>query len=216
MKTLSKRQKEVLDYIHAYTLEHDYPPSYREIGEHFGLSSAATVAQHVNALQTKGYLEKQWNGSRSVSLTRGAKSHITKRAKAAPASNVVELELLGKVAAGTPIDALENPESVSVPQEMIGRGKHFALEVQGDSMIEDAICDGDLLVVASRDTARPGQTVVALVDGESATVKRYRPEPGGWVSLEPANEKYKPIRVRGDQVQIRGIVAGVIRRYNVN
>ena len=123
---------------------------------------------------------------------------------------------LGKVAAGTPIDALENPESVSVPQEMIGRGKHFALEVQGDSMIEDAICDGDILVVASRESARPGQTVVALVDGESATVKRYRPEPGGWISLEPANEKYKPIRVRGDQVQIRGIVAGVIRRYNVN
>lgn len=210
MTTLSKRQKQVLDFIGDFVDEHGYAPSYREIAENFGLSSAATVAQHVNALQTKGFLNKQWNGSRSIELApKQASTHPTH-------ARVVELPLMGAVAAGSPIDAIENPEPVEVPESLLGPGENYVLQAAGDSMIEDAICDGDLLVVNARNTAQAGQTVIALVDGESATVKRFHPGKNGMIELRPANEKYKPIRVRGDRVQIRGIVVGVMRKYGRN
>ncbi len=207
MERLTKRQREILDFVtHSIEANH-YAPSYREICDHFGLSSAATVAQHINALADKGYLDKEWNGSRSIEpTTRGKRVSHT-------AGALVELPLLGQVAAGYPIEAIEGRETTGVPESFLGSGEHFALKVKGDSMIEDAIRDGDLIVVSSRETARPGQTVVALIDGQEATVKRYRPEKGGMVRLEPANEKYKPIRVPEDRVRIRGIVVGVLRKY---
>ncbi|MEW6776914.1 MAG: transcriptional repressor LexA [Bdellovibrionota bacterium] len=207
MEPLSKRQKEILDYVRWYIDSHQFAPSYREIADHFGLSSVATVAQHLNALETKGYMEKDWNGYRSIALSRRGQT-VTRSGK-----GLVDLPLLGDVAAGKPIDAIENPKEVGVPEDLVGPGDHFVLRVRGDSMIEDAISDGDFVVVSSKEDARSGQTVVALVDGESATVKRYRPEKGGYVRLEPANSKYKPLRLPRDRVQIRGVVVGVMRKY---
>jgi repressor LexA len=197
---MTKRQKEMLDYLRGHIEEHGYAPTLDEIGRHFELASLATVHKHLQNLERKGLIRRLANRSRALELTSpGA---------AAPA---VPVPLLGIVAAGKPIEPIEMAESVSLPEELLGRGETFALRVRGDSMIGDGILDGDIVVVESRRDVSDGATVIALVRGE-ATVKRLYRERGR-VRLQPANERLAPIIARPDDVEIRGTVVAVLRRY---
>ena len=198
---LTKRQREIYDFISSFVTEFGYSPSLEEIGNHFGLASVATVHKHVQHLVEKGMVRKAWNRSRSVEPV-GSEPDTTS-----------SLPLLGTVAAGRPIEAIEDNETVGVPPEMIPRrGESFVLRVRGDSMIEDQICDGDLVVVESRSEARNGETVVALIDGTDATLKKFYRR-GSRVRLVPANATMSPIDVPAASVSIRGVVRGLLRRY---
>ena len=200
---LTKRQKEILDYIGAFIEERGYAPSFEEIADHFGYSSLATVHEHLSNLERKGYIRKSYNESRSVELV----SHES-------VSPAVELPLLGAVAAGLPIEVIEDRETLAVPPDMIRRRKdNYVLRVEGNSMIEEQIRDGDYIVVQAQETAEDGQMVVALVDGDSATVKKLYRESGNRVRLQPANPTMAPIVVNADDVRIQGVVVGVIRKY---
>jgi len=199
---LTKRQKEILDHIQNFIDEHGYAPSFEEIADHFGYSSLATVHEHLSNLERKGYIRKAYNESRSIELV-GSGSN----------SGATELPLLGAVAAGLPIEAIDQHESVAVPPDMVRRGENYVLRVEGNSMIEEQIRDGDYIVVNQRDTARDGEMVVALIGGDSATVKKLYREPGGKIRLQPANATMQPIIEDADNVQVQGIVVGVIRRY---
>ena len=200
---LTKRQKEILDHIDEFIAERGYAPSFEEIAHHFGYSSLATVHEHLSNLERKGYIRKSYNESRSIELV---------KAEAAPAA--VELPLLGAVAAGLPIEAVAQTETLAVPPDMIRRGRdNYVLKVQGDSMIDEQIRDGDYIVVSQQDTADNGQMVVALVGGEAATVKKLYREPGNRVRLQPANVTMDPIVVDARDVQVQGVVVGVIRKY---
>jgi repressor LexA len=200
---LTRRQREIYDFIRGFVAEKGYSPSLEEIGEYFDLSSVATVHKHVQHLVEKGMLKKAWNRSRSVEPIEPEPV----------AGGLTSLPLLGTVAAGQPIEAIEVEETLDVPPELVsGRGRHYALRVAGDSMIEDQICDGDYVVVESRDEARDGETVVALVAGSDVTLKKLYRE-GSQIRLEPANERLQPIVVPAEDVQVRGIVRGLIRRY---
>jgi len=199
---LTKRQKEILDHIRSFIDEHGYAPSFEEIAEHFGYSSLATVHEHLSNLERKGYIRKAYNESRSIELI-----------SSDPGSGSTELPLLGAVAAGLPIEAIDQHESVAVPPDMVRRGDNYVLRVEGNSMIDEQIRDGDYIVVNQRDTARDGEMVVALIGGDSATVKKLYREPGGRIRLQPANAAMQPIIVEAENVQVQGIVVGVIRRY---
>jgi len=200
---LTKRQKEILDYLHEYVEDHGYAPSFEEIARHFRFSSLATVHEHLENLKRKGYIRKGYNESRSIELL------PTQMRVAA-----VELPLLGTVAAGLPIEAVQDSETIAVPEDMLARGGYnYVLRVNGDSMIDEQIRDGDYLVVNSRQTAENGEMVVALVHGDSATVKKFYREPDGRVRLQPANPTMPPMYFSPSDVQIQGIVIGVIRRY---
>jgi repressor LexA len=197
---VTKRQKQLLDYLRSYIADHGYAPTLEEIGRHFGLSSLATVHKHLHNLEQKGRIKRLANHSRALELA----TEATARA--------VEVPLLGRVAAGAPIEAVENRETVVLPEELLGRGETFALRVRGDSMVDEGILDGDLIVVESRADAPNGATVVALVRGD-ATVKKLQREKGGRIRLVPANEKIAPIVARASDVEIRGVVVAVLRRY---
>ena len=197
---LTRRQRQIYDFIREFVGAEGYSPSLEEIGAHFGLSSVATVHKHVQHLVEKGYLRKAWNRSRSV-------EPVERNAGAG-----VEIPLLGVVAAGAPIESPEVPESLCVPQELLGRREEsFALRVRGDSMIEEHIQDGDYVVLERRSEARNGETVVALVRGEATLKKFYRR--GSRVILEPANRALRPIEAAASDVEIRGVVRGLLRRY---
>ncbi|UCC25494.1 MAG: transcriptional repressor LexA [Gemmatimonadales bacterium] len=200
---LTKRQKEILDHIGEFIQDRGYAPSFEEIAEHFGYSSLATVHEHLSNLERKGYIRKAYNESRSIELV---------EADSAPPA--VPLPLLGTVAAGLPIEAVQDDEALAVPPDMVRRGRdNYVLRVQGSSMIEEQIRDGDYIVVASQDSAEDGQMVVALVRGESATVKKLYREPGNRIRLQPANSTMSPIVEDARDVQIQGVVVGVIRKY---
>lgn len=199
---LTRRQREIYDHICEFVRENGYSPSLEEIGEHFGLRSVATVHRHLQHLVDKGYLRKAWNRPRSVEPVTDVE-----------AGGSLSLPLLGTVAAGSPIEAIEEPESTSVPPEMVQRAEDtFVLRVRGDSMIDDQIASGDLVVVEKRSEARNGETVVALVNGTDATLKRFYRQ-GSQVRLVPANDKMKPIEVPAADVMIRGVVRGLLRSY---
>jgi repressor LexA len=201
---VTRRQKQMLDYLRGYIAAHGYAPTLDEIGRHFALASLATVHKHLRNLEQKGLIRRLPNRSRALELP-----------KAAGSARATVVPLLGMVAAGTPIEPIELGESVTLPEEMLGRGETFALRVRGDSMRDEGILDGDLIVVESRHDADDGATVVALVRGE-ATVKRLYRERGqrrGWLRLVPANDRLAPIVVRADEVEIRGQVIAVLRRY---
>ncbi len=201
---LTRRQREIYDFVCLFVEQKRYSPSLEEIGAHFGLSSVATVHKHVQHLVEKGYLKKAWNRSRSVEPV---------NVDSSTGDGVVSLPLLGNVAAGVPIEAVEVPETFDVPVGLISsRGESFVLQVRGDSMIDDQICDGDFVVVESCSSANNGQTVVAMIRGEDVTLKRFYRE-GRQVRLQPANETMEPIHVPADEVEIRGVVSGLIRRY---
>ncbi|HEY8483879.1 MAG TPA: transcriptional repressor LexA [Longimicrobiales bacterium] len=200
---LTKRQKEILDYIRGYIEAHGYAPSYEEIAANFRYSSLATVHEHLENLKRKGYIRKSYNESRSIELV-----PVGIRVAA------VELPLLGQVAAGLPIEAVQEQETFAVPEDLLSRGgRHYVLRVTGDSMIDEAIRDGDFIVVNARPTAMNGDTVVALIDGDAATVKKFYREPDGRIRLQPANPAMPPLYYRPEQVVIQGVVVGVIRRY---
>jgi repressor LexA len=199
---LTPRQREVYEYIRRFSDVHGFAPTIAEIRAHLGLSSPATVHQLISALEREGLIRRIKHASRGIEL-------IRPEANDAPC----EIPLLGVVAAGQPIEAVLNHESVVIPPDMLGRTRTFALRVRGDSMIDEQIRDGDYLIVESRETAENGQTVVALVDGTDATVKRFYRE-ASQVRLEPANPAYQPIIKPAERVHIQGIVIGVIRKYH--
>ncbi len=200
---LTKRQKEILDHLTDYIEAHGYAPSFEEIADAFGYTSLATVHEHVSNLERKGYIRKAYNQSRSIELV---------RATGRPAG--VELPLLGEVAAGHPIEAIPDRETILVPPDLLRKGgENYVLRVTGDSMIDEQIRDGDFIIVNSRTTAEDGEMVVALIAGESATVKKLYREKGGQIRLQPANDALEPMYFSADEVVIQGIVVGVIRRY---
>src|ERR687898_2853445 len=181
---LTRRQKEIFDFVGRHIGRKGYAPTIEEIGEHFGLSSLATVHKHLANLQEKGLIKRAWNRSRALELV---PSEMTVRA--------VELPLLGRVAAGSPIEAIQATETIWVPEDMVGRGNTYVLQVKGDSMIDEQIRDGDYVIVEDRETARDGEMVIALLDGENVTLKKLYREPAGLIRLQPANAAMKPIFV---------------------
>lgn len=199
---LTPRQREVYEYIRRFSDVHGFAPTIAEIRAHLGLSSPATVHQLISALEREGLIRRIKHASRGIEV-------VGPETSDAPC----EIPLLGVVAAGHPIEAVLNHESVVIPPDMLGRRRTFALRVRGDSMIDEQIRDGDYLIVESRETAENGQTVVALVDGSDATVKRFYRE-ANQVRLEPANPAYQPIIKPAERVHIQGIVIGVIRKYH--
>jgi repressor LexA len=200
---LTKRQKEILDYIESFIEGQGYAPSFEEIAESFGYSSLATVHEHLSNLERKGYIRKSYNESRSIELI----VHDS-------GTPVLELPLLGSVAAGLPIEAIQDNETLAVPPDMVSRRRdNYVLRVEGNSMIEEQIRDGDYIVVQAQDNAEDGQMVVALVSGEAATVKKLYREGDGRIRLQPANAVMDPIFVDASDVRIQGVVVGVIRKY---
>jgi repressor LexA len=197
---VTPRQKQVLDYIRHYNEQHGVSPTLEEIGKHLHLGSLATVHKHLRGLEERGAIRRLPRQSRALEVIEPA---TTVRA--------VKVPMLGRVAAGTPIEPIEERETVDLPEEMLGRGETFTLRVKGDSMIDDGILDGDIVVVESRSEAANGATVVALVRGE-ATVKRYHRKRGR-IHLVPANANLEPIVVPEDEVELRGVVIGLLRRY---
>jgi repressor LexA len=202
---LTKRQKQILDFLEVFVTEYGYPPSYEEIARNFGYTSLATVHEHLENLRQKGYIRKSYNASRSIELV-----------SAGPATGTaaIELPLLGQVAAGQPIEAVTDEETLAVPETLVSRGgRHYVLRVRGDSMIDEQIRDGDYVIVNSRNAAENGEMVVALVHGDSATVKKFYREGDGRVRLQPANVAMAPMYFPSDDVAVQGVVVGVIRRY---
>jgi repressor LexA len=198
---LTKRQKELVDYLDAYILKSGYAPTLEEIGQHFGLSSLATIHKHLTNLERKGMIRRKWNRSRALEV-------VPQQRRA----TAIELPLVGRVAAGAPIEPIEDSDTIPVPEELVGRGDTFVLRVKGTSMVDEGILDGDFVVVQSRDQADNGEMVVALVRGE-ATVKRFYREKAGMIRLQPANESMSPIMARAGDVEIRGVVSAVMRKY---
>lgn len=200
---LTKRQREIFDWLASYIADHGYAPSFEEIGRHFGFTSLATVHEHVSNLERKGYIRKSFNQSRSIELVGDGS-----------VQGGIVLPLLGEVAAGQPIEAIADEESILVPPSLMRRtGRHYVLRVRGNSMIDEQIRDGDYIIVASRDTAADGDMVIALIDGESATMKKLYREEDGLLRLQPANASLAPMYFPADEVQVQGIVVGVMRRY---
>ncbi len=201
MLPLTKRQREILDFLAEFIQQHGYAPSLEEIGRRFGLSSLATVHKHLTNLQEKGFIKRAWNRSRSVELV---PTRIGARA--------IELPLLGFVAAGSPIEAVATAESISVPEDLIGKRDTYVLRVRGDSMIDEQIRDGDYVIVEDRKTADNGEMVIALLGGSEVTLKKFYRE-NGQVRLQPANPAMQPLTMPAEQVQIQGVVVGVMRKY---
>jgi len=200
---VTKRQREILDFLRQYIDDHQYAPSFEEIAEFFHFSSLATVHEHLTNLERKGLIQRSHNESRSIELVPEPGQ-----------TGATELPLLGQVAAGLPIEAVTTPDTIAVPNDLIpSRGSSYVLQVQGESMIDEHILDGDYVVVNNRNEAHNGETVIALIEGTSATVKRYYRERDGWIRLQPANDQMVPIRAHEDDVLIQGIVVGVIRKY---
>ena len=200
---LTKRQREILTYLTTYSEQNGFAPSFEEIAEQFDYNSLATVHEHLTNLERKGYIKRSYNESRAIEIL---PSDANPRA--------IELPLLGSVAAGMPIEALESNETFCVPDSMVGRaGNHYVLRVRGNSMVDEQIKDGDFVVVNQRERADNGEMVIALVNGTSATVKKYFRERDGRIRLQPANDAMQPIYVHENDISIQGIVVGVMRRY---
>jgi repressor LexA len=197
---LTTRQREILDFIRASIRRDGVAPTHREICRRFGYSSYGTAHKHLKLLEKKGYLRRHWNQKRGLELVEETGS-------------AGEVPFFGIIAAGRPIEAVANEERVAVPQHLLtsAAGDHFVLKVAGDSMIEEGIHDGDLVVVLRREEARPGEMVVALVQDE-VTLKRYYPE-GENIRLQPANRFMSPLLVPAADVRVQGIVVGLMRRF---
>jgi len=200
---LTKRQREILDYLSSYAEERGYAPSFEEIASQFNYNSLATVHEHLSNLERKGYIKRSYNESRAIEIL---PSEAFLRA--------VELPLLGQVAAGYPIEAMTANESVAVPDDFVRRsGNHYVLRVRGNSMIDEQIRDGDFVVVNERQRADNGEMVIAMLSGNSATVKKFYREKDGRIRLQPANETMPPMYVHENDISIQGVVVGVLRRY---
>jgi repressor LexA len=202
MQPLTKRQREILDYLNEFIQQHGYAPSLEEIGARFSLSSLATVHKHLTNLQEKGFIRRSWNRSRSVELLPSRSG-----------GRAIDLPMLGFVAAGMPIEAVTGSETISVPESLInGKRDTYVLRVKGESMIDEQIRDGDWVVVEDRKSADNGEMVIALVGGQDATLKKFYRE-NNRIRLQPANPSMQPIYVEPDNCQIQGVVVGVMRKY---
>jgi len=199
---VSPKQRQVYDFISRYIEVNKQPPTIAEIGRHFKMSSSASVHSILSSLEQEGMIKRIPHVSRGIEIVRQEAS-----------SDEAELPLLGLVAAGQPIEAVLTNQTISVPRDMVGKGRMFALRVRGDSMIDENIQDGDVIIVVSQHTAENGQVVVALIDGAYATVKKFYREPD-FIRLEPANPQFKPIFIKTpERLQIQGVVRGLIRKY---
>jgi repressor LexA len=198
---LTKRQSQILDYLRKTLAVKGYAPSLEETAAHFKLSSVGTVHKHLKALEEKGLIRRQWNRSRAIEIVDLSDGKARR------------LPLLGLVSEGRPLEALTDSESVSVPEDMLGRAKAFLLRVKGDTMREESILDGDLIVVEQRDEARDGDTVVALLDGESITVRTYE-RAGDQVRLRSKRTNRGVMEVPAARCRVQGIVVGVLRRFD--
>jgi repressor LexA len=215
-KFLTPKQKQVLEFIQAHQAEKGYAPSQKEIAAKFGFSSLGTVQHYLNQLGELGFLKKEWNARRGLSVApESAAKPSVPDVVPSESLSVRSLPLLGKVAAGRPIEAVQSPEALDVPASILKKsGEHFILKVQGDSMIGDGILDGDYVIIRKQDSAENGETVVALIDNE-ATIKRYQRRKDGQVELHAANPAYPTIHVDPERrFHIEGILAGLIRRMS--
>ena len=195
---LTKRQKQVYDFIREYLERHGYAPSLEETAKRFGLSSVATVHKHVQNLVEKGLLRKSWNRSRSIEVV--------------DVPSTVQVPFLGSVAAGTPIEAIATDDTIGVPESLVSGKKCYALRVRGESMVGDHILDGDVVLLEHRTQPREGETVVALVRSQEVTLKRYYSS-GARVRLVPSNDKLEPMEFPAEDVEFQGVVIGLIRQY---
>ena len=205
---LTRRQKEVLDFIARWQVEHGFSPSYEEIARGLDLASIATVHKHISALQTKNYLHRSHNQSRSVEVEQ--RYIVEQRRNKVQQS--MEVPLLGTIAAGKPVETFEDKSTVSFG-DFVGQKDTYALRVRGSSMIEDHICENDMILVESTQEARDGDIVVALIGGTDTTLKRYYREPGNMIRLQPANAAMNPIRVHASEVKVQGRLLAVLRKY---
>jgi repressor LexA len=205
---VTKRQKQVLDFVAHFIEENGYSPSYEEIARGLNLASLATVHKHISTLETKQYLKRGFNQSRSLDL--GPKYIQEQRKHKQEIS--LEIPLLGRIAAGAPVEAVEQRETIRFG-DFLGNPDVFALEVRGDSMIEDHICSGDLVLVEKSSQAKDGDIVVALIEGAQTTLKRFYKETGDSVRLQPANSSLQPIYVAGKDLEIQGKLLAVLRKY---
>ena len=203
---LTKRQRQVLDFIAGFVDEQGYCPSYEEIARGLDLASLATVHKHISVLETKGYLKRGFNQSRSLEL---APKFLQEQRRSKPVSG--EVPLLGRIAAGSPVEAVEQREMLSF-SDFTSSGNTYALEVRGNSMIEDHICDGDLILLERVSEAHDGDIVVALVNGSDTTLKRFYRESADTIRLQPANSTLKPIYVPARDVEIQGRLLAVLRK----
>jgi repressor LexA len=201
---ITRRQRQVYDFIADFVARQGYSPSFDEIAEGLGLNSLATVHKHVCNLEEKGLLRRDYNRSRSIDL-------LPVKQKTRPAIASLEVPLVGRIAAGRPLEQLENPGTISLADLTRSRDV-FVLQVSGDSMQDEHIVDGDYVLVEKASTARDGEIVVALVGGSETTLKRLYRE-GEQIRLQPSNAKMQPIRVPAEQVQVQGRVIGVLRKY---
>jgi len=200
---LTKRQREILNYLTLYSEQNGYAPSFEEIAENFSYNSLATVHEHLSNLERKGFIKRSYNESRAIEIL---PSELVPKA--------IELPLLGAVAAGVPIEAVAHQETIAVPDTMVQRaGNHYVLRVRGNSMIDEQIRDGDFVVINDRHSADNGEMVIAMLHGNSATVKKFYRERDGRIRLQPANETMAPLYVHENDITIQGIVVGVMRRY---
>jgi repressor LexA len=205
---LTRRQKEVMDFLSSFIQQHGYSPSYDEIATGLKLASLATVHKHIQALEGKQYLRRSYNHSRSLEI---ADRYLAEeKARRLPLYDSVPL--MGRIAAGSPVEAIPSPETLHF-SDFVGNESTFALQVRGDSMIEDHICSGDFVLVEKTDSVKNGEIVVALVDGSEATLKRYYADSDGRIRLQPANASMAPIFVEPSSLQIQGRVLAVMRKY---
>ena len=212
---LTRKQSELLTYLSDHMQQHDVPPSFDEMRDALGLASKSGVHRLVSGLEERGYIRRLANRARAIEVLKpvtAAAGGVVTRA-VATASNLVSLPLLGRIAAGTPIEALSDPTNhLEIPASMVGSGEHFALEIIGDSMVGAGILDGDTVVIQRAETARHGEIVVALINQQEATLKTLLKEPGR-VGLEAANPRYKTRYFSSGEVEVQGKLAGLIRNY---
>lgn len=209
---LTRRQKELMDFVAKFVSENGYSPSYDEIATGMGLASLATVHKHIQALEAKHYLRRNYNHSRSLEVGERFFAEESARHKDKPSDKGAVLPLMGRIAAGTPVEAIQNPETLALSDFTSGENT-YALQVRGDSMIDDHICSGDYVLVEKADSVKDGEIVVALVDGTDATLKRLYREADGKVRLQPANTAMQPIVIDQQQLQVQGRVLAVLRKY---
>jgi repressor LexA len=205
---LTRRQKEVLDFIASYQVEFGYSPSYEEIARGMELASIATVHKHISALQTKHYLHRSHNQSRSIEVS----PRYLQEQRRNKLEVSLEVPVLGTIAAGRPVEPYEDKATVSFA-DFVGQKDTYALRVRGNSMIDDHICEGDMILVENSKEARDGDIVVALVGGTETTLKRFYRETGNMVRLQPANTEMSPIRMPAHEIQIQGRLLAVLRKY---
>ncbi|MGB1356903.1 MAG: transcriptional repressor LexA [Candidatus Puniceispirillaceae bacterium] len=211
---LTRKQKDLLDYLTAHAETHDVPPSFDEMRDALGLASKSGIHRLVSGLEERGYIRRLANRARAIEILKPTSGALGELGRAvASAADAVSLPLLGRIAAGTPIEALSDPSNqLEVPASMLGRGEHFALEIVGDSMVEAGILEGDTVVIERSNTANHGEIVVALIQKQEATLKTLLKEPGR-VGLQAENPRYETRYFQTDDVEVQGRLTGLIRKY---